>query len=68
METTHIPPSYLSIRSAVVYSGVNRTRLFALLAQGRITAKKAGRQSLVERASLDAYLTNLPAWKGNAAA
>ena len=66
--TTTIPPAFLGVRDATAYSGLTRTRLFSLLKEGRLLARKAGRQTLLDRASIDSYLTSLPTWKGNAAA
>ena len=53
-------PSYLRIADAIKYSGLSRTRIYIALAQGKISARKAGRATLIERISLDRYLAELP--------
>ena len=54
-----IPISY-TIRAAVIASGLSRSRIYELIAHGRIEARKEGRKTLVMAASLDAYLKSLP--------
>lgn len=60
-------PCYLSIRDACAFTGLTRTRVFSYLAQGRVEAVKAGRQTLIRRSSLDELLASLPAWRGRGA-
>ena len=54
-----VPPRYLRVVDAVGYAGVTRTRLFGLLRGGQVRSVKVGRQRLVDRASLDAFLDGL---------
>ncbi len=68
MTNTFSAPAFLSVRDATTYSGLTRTRLFGLLSQKKLAARKAGRQTLLERASIDAFMASLPVWQGNGAA
>ncbi|MGI4746622.1 MAG: hypothetical protein ACRYGI_18770 [Janthinobacterium lividum] len=63
-----IIPAYFSVKDAVSYSGLTRTRLFDFLSRGILSARKAGRQTLVERLSIDNLMASLPQWTGNAVA
>lgn len=60
---TSTPPTlrYGRIPQVTRTYGINRTRLYELIAGGRITAVKDGRSTLIELASVDSYLANLPA-------
>jgi hypothetical protein len=64
--TARVPPRWLRIPEAVQYSKINRSRIFALIAEGAIvsaavkhnkTAKRGIR--LIDRLSLDQYLERL---------
>ena len=59
--------SYGTINEAVVYSGMSRTGIYNALASGKLTAKKAGRRTLISFADIDAYFRTLPAFKAEAA-
>ncbi|SMQ68893.1 transcriptional regulator, AlpA family [Altererythrobacter xiamenensis] len=52
--------SYLKLPEAVEYSGLSRSALYVALKQGALTARKAGRRTLIPAAELDAYLASLP--------
>ena len=52
-----------TIAQATHYSGLSRTGLYDALKRGDITAKKAGRRTLVAFADLDAYIAGLPAYR-----
>ncbi len=52
---------FYRIPDAVRESGISRSGLYALLSEGKISARKHGRRLLIEGASLRAYLENLPA-------
>lgn len=41
--------------------GIGRTRLYALIAEGRIEARACGGRTLIPAASLREFLANLPA-------
>ena len=60
-------PAYLRISQASDRSGVSRSRLYLLMADGRVRAKKDGGNTLVEWASLLEYLDALPAAEFGAA-
>ena len=57
-------PARLGVKQAQAYSGITRSRLFLYLAEGRLTACKAGRQTLIDRESVDRLLASLPTWDG----
>ena len=62
MSTQQIHNSeFLSVPDACAMVGIGRTKLYALLAEGQITARKAGTRTLIERASLTAWAAALPA-------
>ncbi|MBX6765167.1 MAG: helix-turn-helix domain-containing protein [Rubrobacteraceae bacterium] len=47
---------WLSPEEAIVYTGIGRTRLYALLASGELPSAKLGRTRHIRRADLDAFL------------
>ena len=49
-----------TIGKACAVSGIGRTRLYALIAAGRIEARSCGRRTLITAESLRAYLESLP--------
>jgi hypothetical protein len=49
-----------TIEDAVKFSGLARTRLYILLADGKLEARKAGRRTLIMGDSLRHYLESLP--------
>lgn len=58
--------AYLKLPDAVEYSGLSRTALYEALKSRAITAKKAGRRTLISVVELDAYLASLPAYGAEA--
>lgn len=56
-------PIAVTIPEAVKLSGMSRTALYEALKRQDITAKKAGRRTLISFADLEAYLANLPAYQ-----
>ena len=48
------------IGDACRVSGIGRTRLYALIAEGKIEARACGRRTLIPAESLKRYLANLP--------
>lgn len=52
--------AYGTLPEAVEYSGLSRSRLYEALKAGELTAKKAGRRTLIHFADLEAYLSGLP--------
>jgi excisionase family DNA binding protein len=64
MQNPH--PIALTIPDAVRASGMSRTALYDALKRGDITAKKAGRRTLINFADLAAYLATLPQYQPGA--
>lgn len=58
--------AYGTLPEAQQFSGMSRTRLYELLQQNKITARKAGRRTLISFADLETYLASLPAYQGGA--
>lgn len=59
-------PLAVTIPEAVKLSGMSRTAIYDALNRHAITAKKAGRRTLIPYADLQAYLANLPAYQAGA--
>jgi excisionase family DNA binding protein len=59
-------PIALTIPDAVRASGLSRTGLYQALKNGRLTAIKSGKRTLIPYASLSGYLASLPAYKAGA--
>jgi excisionase family DNA binding protein len=55
-----LEPNFYSIGDACAAYGFGRTRLYQLLSDGKIEAKKLGRKTLVSAASLKSYFASLP--------
>lgn len=55
-----IQPLAFTIPAAIRASGVARTRLYELIADGQVLAVKSGRRTLVRADSLRSYLASLP--------
>ena len=55
-------PIAVTIPRAVELSGCARTRIYEALKRGDLTARKAGRRTLINYADLQAYLASLPAF------
>jgi predicted DNA-binding transcriptional regulator AlpA len=53
-------PLYLRITGACLRSGLSRSRVYALLSEGRLRARKEGATTLVEWLSVAEYLDSLP--------
>jgi excisionase family DNA binding protein len=54
------PPSHLRPRLAAEASGTSQASIYRLIKDGKIDARKFGRTTLVNMASLDAYIASLP--------
>jgi excisionase family DNA binding protein len=50
----------LSVKEAAQAAGIGRTTLFEEIRQGRITARKVGRRTIIVIEDLDAWLKSLP--------
>ena len=59
-------PIFVTIPRAVEVSGCTRTRIYDALKRGDLTARKAGRRTLINYADLQAYLASLPAYGAKA--
>ena len=58
--------AYGTLPEAVQFSGMSRTSLYEALKRQDITARKAGRRTLISFADLQAYLASLPEYKAGA--
>lgn len=56
-------PITVTIPEAVKASGMSRTSIYEALKRGDLTARKAGRRTLISFADLQAYLASLPQYK-----
>lgn len=59
-------PIAVTIPDAVRLSGCSRSALYEALKRGDLTARKAGRRSLIMMADLEAYLASLPSYQAGA--
>ena len=59
-------PIAVTIHEAVKLSGMSRTSIYEALKRQDITARKAGRRTLISFADLEAYLANLPTYQAGA--
>jgi excisionase family DNA binding protein len=53
-------PIHLSVKDACARHNLSRSGLYILIGQGRITAIKNGRRTLINVPSLDAHFAGLP--------
>lgn len=58
--------AYGTMPQAVDYTGLSRSRIYDALKRGELTARKAGKRTLIAFADLDAYLASLPAFQAGA--
>lgn len=56
-------PIAVTIPDAVKASGMSRTTIYGALKRGDLTARKAGRRTLIPYAVLQAYLASLPEYQ-----
>ena len=59
-------PIALTIPDAVRATGMSRTYLYEALKRGDLTARKAGRRTLISFSDLEAYLSRLPTYQAGA--
>ena len=59
-------PIAVTIPDAVKASGMSRSSIYEALKRGDLSARKAGRRTLISFADLQAYLANLPQYKAGA--
>ena len=50
----------LSIKDAAQVSGISRARIYTLIGDGKIDARKVGRKTLVLAGSLQRFIDSLP--------
>lgn len=59
-------PIAITIQDAVKLSGMSRSALYEAMRSRQLSAKKAGRRTLIAFADLQAYLASLPAYQAGA--
>ena len=59
-------PITLTIPDAVKATGMSRSSIYEALKRGDLTARKAGRRTLISFAELESYLTSLPTYQAGA--
>ncbi len=59
-------PITVTIPDAVKATGMSRTSIYEALKRGDLTARKAGRRTLISFADLQAYLAKLPTYQAGA--
>ena len=55
-----VQPRFLKVPAAVVYSGINRTVLYGLLSSGKIKSHLIGSSRVIDRESIDDYVSSQP--------
>jgi len=59
-------PISVTIPDAVRATGMSRSSIYAALKRGDLTARKAGRRTLIAVADLEAYVASLPTYQAGA--
>ena len=59
-------PIAVTIPDAVKATGMSRTSIYEALKHGDLSARKAGRRTLISFAVLEAYLASLPTYQAGA--
>lgn len=59
-------PIAVTIPDAVKASGMSRSSIYEALKRGDLSARKAGRRTLISFSDLQAYLATLPEYKAGA--
>ncbi|TIL42793.1 helix-turn-helix domain-containing protein [Mesorhizobium sp.] len=60
------PVITVTIPDAVKATGMSRTSIYEALKRGDLTARKAGRRTLISFADLESYLASLPTFQAGA--
>jgi excisionase family DNA binding protein len=60
MRNTTLSREGLSVVEAAEVSGIGRTKIFGLIAEGSLKARKVGHKTIILRSELMAFLENLP--------
>ena len=55
-----VSPVAYSIKGSILASGLTRTAIFEAIRNGSLTARKAGRRTVILAADLRTFLTSLP--------
>lgn len=58
--------AYGTLPEVVQFSGLSRSFIYEALKRGDLSARKAGRRTLISFSELETYLTSLPAWRAGA--
>lgn len=58
--------AYGTLPEAILFSGMSRTSIYEALKRGDLTARKAGRRTLLSFRDLEAYLAGLPNYQAGA--
>lgn len=61
-----IIPLAVTIPNAVGITGLSRTSIYEALKRGDLSARKAGRRTLIPMADLQSFMAALPAYRGEA--
>jgi excisionase family DNA binding protein len=59
MQTGKTPPLAFSIPDAVAYSGLSRSRIYALMRDGLLPSVQVGGRRLITRAAIDSFFSKL---------
>lgn len=59
-------PIAVTIPEAVKATGMSRSALYEAMKRGDLTARKAGRRTLISFSDLEAYLASLPTYQAEA--
>ena len=57
--TTAVQPLAFTVHHAVAYSGLSRSRLYALMKTGELPSLQVGGRRLIRRDAIDAYFATL---------
>ena len=58
--------AYGTLPEAVAFSGLSRSSIYLALGRGDLSARKAGRRTLISFADLQSYLASLPTYQAGA--
>lgn len=58
--TSDLQREGFSIGEACTVAGIGRTKIYEAISEGRLKARKFGKRTIVLRADLQAFLSNLP--------
>lgn len=59
-------PIAITVSDAVKATGMSRTSIYEALKRGDLSARKAGRRTLISFADLETYLASLPTYQTGA--